>query len=165
MVLLIWIFHMLTNDPCWCRCIQRATLMMEVHCSLLQLLFSIQPHTTHIWETWPPAGRGSAQRRLQTVRRNSHPAPSCLPSPSNPSVSHVSLARFPGTHHSSSPLLASSFCHLIQITELASVSFVRGSILPGRWTGGEKMDSHRGGGCVYVCVCEMEREREGGGEK
>lgn len=68
----------------------------------------------------------------------------------------------PGTHHSSFPPQPSSSCHLIQITELASVSFVWGSILPGRWTGGEEMDSHWG---EYACVCSWDgrTERKGGG--
>ncbi len=78
------------------------------------------------------------------------------------------LCSLPGTHHSSFPLLPSSSCHLIQITELDSVSFVWGSILPGRWTGGEEMDSNRRE-CVCVCVCvclwDGRRERKGGGER
>lgn len=66
----------------------------------------------------------------------------------------------PGTHHSSFPWLpSSSSCHLIQITELASVSFVWGSVLPGRWTGEEEMDSHRGE-YVHVCVWDWRRERQ-----
>lgn len=47
------------------------------HSSLLHLtvclLFSFLPHPTQ--ETCLPAGRGSAQRRLQPVRKNSHLAP------------------------------------------------------------------------------------------
>lgn len=65
--------------------------MITVHCSSLYLLFSNLPCRTHIQETWLPAGRGSAQRRLQPVRKNSHLAPhASLHHPT--SVSHFSCA-------------------------------------------------------------------------
>lgn len=79
-----------------------------------------------------------------------HPSPFCLP---------CLPCSFPGTHHSSLPLLPSSSCHLIQITELASVFFVFASILPGRWTGQKNMDSDRGDS---VCLWNGWRKRKGG---
>lgn len=92
---LVWvklIHRLLIADHCCFCCTQHGISMITVHCSFLYLLLSILPHPTHIQETQLPAGRGSAQRRLQPVRKNSHLAPSCLPSPSNPSVSHISCA-------------------------------------------------------------------------
>lgn len=67
----------------------------------------------------------------------------------------------PGTHHSSFPVLPSSSCHLIQITELASFSFVCGFHFA--W----QMDRRRGDGltargvlsaCVRGCVLARWKE-------
>lgn len=127
------------------------------HSSLLHLtvcLLLFLPASPHSGDMSPSRERVSSEE-TSTCQKKFTSSPSCLSSPSNPSVSHISS--LPGTHHSSFPLLPSSSCHLIQITELACVSFVCRPILPGRWTGGEKTDSHRG---MRVCVYEMEGEKE-----
>lgn len=64
-----------TDENCWYSCIQRGISMITVHCFTLLYVFCFffLPHPTQ--ETCLPAGRGSAQRRLQPVRKNSHLAP------------------------------------------------------------------------------------------
>jgi len=86
-----------------------------------------------------PSRERVSPEEASTCQKKFTSSPPCLPSPSNSSVSHVSCAPFlaPIT-----PQLPSFSCYLIQITELASVSFVRSPILPGgridrkdrRWT-------------------------------
>lgn len=64
------------------------------HSSLL-LLISPFFHPAHIQETWLPAGRGSAQRRLQPVRKNPHQAPHASLSPSFTLLSSMSPMLLP----------------------------------------------------------------------
>lgn len=86
--------------------------------------------------------RGSAQRRLQPVRKNPHQAPhACL--------HHLPLRlqrSLHGTHHSPLPFSSSSTssCHLIQISELAGV-FVCTSIC---LSDGREERGSRPGQCV-----------------
>lgn len=69
----------------------------------------------------------------------------------------------PGTNHSSLPPLPSSSCHLIQITELASVFLCLG--LYFAW----QMDRSRRDGLASrgasVCVCLSDRRKDGKGKR
>lgn len=69
--------------------------MITVDCYFLYPLFSTQPHPAHIQETWLQAGRGSAQRRLQPVRKNPHQAPHASLSPSFTLLSPMSPVFLP----------------------------------------------------------------------
>ncbi len=141
--------------------------MITVHCSFLYLLFFILPHPTHIQETWLPAGRGSAQRRLQPVRKNSHLAPHASlphPSPLSP-TSPVLPSWHPSLLFSSAPLLLLPFDsdHWVSLRLLCLRLHFAWQMDRRR---GEEMDSHRGGYvCGWVCVDEMEWERKDGGER
>lgn len=105
--------------------LRRSARLSQHNSSLRLLIFPIlhsaSPHP-HPGDMSPSRERVSSEE-ASTCQKKSTSRPSCLPSPSNPTVSHISHAPFLGTHHSSFPLLPSSSCHLIQITELASVSF------------------------------------------
>lgn len=124
--------------------------MITVHCSFLYLLFSILPHTAHIQETWLPAGRGSAQRRLQPVRKNSHLAPHASlhrPTPPSP-TSPVLLPWHPSLLFPSATLLLLPF---------DSDHWVSLRLLCLRLHFAWQMDRRRGDGLtsrgVYICVC------------
>lgn len=133
--------------------------MITVHCSFLYLLFSLLPHPTHIQETWLPAGRGSAQRRLQPVRKNSHLAPhASLHHPTPPSPTSPVLPPWhPSLLFSSATLLLLPF---------DSDHWVSLRLLCLRLHFAWQMDRRRGDGltskgvCVCMCVCEMEGEKE-----
>lgn len=138
--------------------------MITVHCSFLYLLFSILPHPTHIQETWLPAGRGSAQRRLQPVRKNSHLAPHASllhPSPLSP-TSPVLSSWHPSLLFSSAPLLLLPFDsdHWVSLRLLCLRLHFAWQMDRRR---GKEMDSHRGGVCacmqVYVLVRWKERKQ------
>lgn len=157
-------YCMLTIDHCWCCCIQHGISMITVHCSFLYLLFSFLPHPTHIQETWLPAGRGSAQRRLQPVRKNSHLAPhASLHHPTPPSPTSPVLPPWhPSLLFSSATLLLLPF---------DSDHWVRLRLLCLRLHFAWQMDRRRGDGlkskgvCVCVCLWDGRRERKGGGER
>lgn len=145
--------------------LQSAWRHFHHHSSLLLLIPSFlhpaspQPHPGDM----APSRERVSSEETSTCQKKFTSSPSCLPSPF--CLPHLPCS-LTGTHHSSFPLLPSSSRHLIQITELACVSFVWGSILPGRWTGGEEMDSHWGiymceSMCVTVCLWDGGRERKG----
>lgn len=119
----------------------------------------------HIQETWLPAGSGSAQRRLQPVRKNSHLAP-------HASLHHpIPPCSLPGTHHSSFPLLPLLLLILPLLCLLLLLPFdsdhwVSLRLLCLRLHFAWQMDRRREDGLTSrgVCVCEcgwvMEGEKE-----
>lgn len=146
-----WI-HALPNRLLLLYCsVQRSFSNITVHC-FLYFLFSIPLHPTHIQETCLPAGSGSAQRRLQPVRKNSHLAPHASLSPSNPTASHISHAPSlaPITPLSSSLLLFLPFDSDHWVSLCLRMSEAPFCLADGqeerRWT------RFKWEHCIYVCL-------------
>lgn len=142
------------------RGVQLGSPNITVHCAFLYyFLFSILLHPTHIQETCLPAGRGSAQRKLQPVRKNPHLAPhASLHHPTPLSLTSPMLPPWhPSLLFSSAPLLFLPFDsdHWVSLCLLLSEA-------PFRLADGqeERRWTHINRSTVYVCVYEMEKKRE-----
>lgn len=153
-----WI-HALPNRLLLLYCsVQLSFSNITVHC-FLYFLFSILLHPTHIQETCLPAGSGSAQRRLQPVRKNSHLAPHA--SLHHPTPLPLISPMLPPWHPSLLfPLLPSFSCHLIQITELGSVSICLRPHFAWQMDRRREDGPASSGSTVYMCVYEMDGENQ-----